>query len=181
MIEHARTLPAPLDRCLAIVRRAANVVGLALALLSAGMFAVVAQKQPAVTEEELASIGDAVAMVYQWKNQYQQTVDGLIEASREMPRFWSGTDNAGSEEERVAMVGEILMEERDAVILSAQNRVLDAFEPYDLIEHLERMVAGQVADGDAQIRDTIYAGYRDTIFDAIVRASVEAQRRVDGE
>src|SRR5690606_18884986 len=88
-----------------------------------------AQERPVPTEEDLAAFGEAVASVYQWKQQYEQTVEGLIEASRRMPGVWSGTDNADTEEERVGLVRGILSEQRDAVLLDARNRLVAAADP----------------------------------------------------
>lgn len=171
---NAQSIAAP-----AFFGRACGMLCVLLAFL-VGIGTAGAQERPVPTEEDLAAFGEAVASVYQWKQQYEQTVEGLIEASRRMPGVWSGTDNADTEEERVGLVRGILSEQRDAVLLDARNRLVAAADPYDVLDHLERMIAGQITPADATMRDTVHTAYRDAIFDAIVTSSVKAQGEIEG-
>ena len=163
----------------AFLRRVSGMLCVLLLLLAGIGTAGAQEERPPPTEEDLAAVGEAGASVYQWKQQYGQTVEGMIEASRRMPGVWSGTDNADTEDERASLVHDMLADQRDAVLLDARNRLVAAVDPYDVLDHLERMIAGQTTPPDVTMRDTVHTAYRDAIFDAIVTSSVKAQEEID--
>ncbi|MEF2073209.1 hypothetical protein [Consotaella aegiceratis] len=134
---------------------------------------------PAAAQTDQDQIAEAVAEIYGWQQDFEQTVDGFI-AETQKYGFWSGSENKDTESQRIGRARELMLENRLAILDSAKNNVLETFRPDELEAHLQRIRSDVRTSKDDAIVEQIQKIYYDAVFNGLQTFGAQASKEIDG-